>query len=300
MRGGVMRNYKYAKMILDRRATDTENINLASQGLPPAPSAGIELSEVDSRNMELDNLLTNISDAIEQESFSSLTINELKNVPRLLIYLSTSMDENRLVELLRYIEAMSNALDTLYDNANDTNIRKNAERIFLYLQDYKKYLTEFAEYVNSSPQDKNAAAMSIGKRVFKLKRQLEEAQPAPVTAPLPSPEILPEMPEGPEEPETPEEGKEEAPVPPRIVRIKRPTIAGQTEESRAAPAPTPTPRRGHTSTVRTYEEENNDLKDQFLAAYRRKNLAEMNSLVDAMKKPSSGRKLLAAHIDDII
>ena len=94
MRGGVLRNFKYAQEVLKRLGRDTENINLSSQGMPGVPEPTMELNDVDSRNLELNNLLSGIEESIQLSSISSLTISELKNVPRLLIYLAPTFEED--------------------------------------------------------------------------------------------------------------------------------------------------------------------------------------------------------------
>lgn len=187
MEGGVLRHFKYGQQILKQRARDAENINLASQGLPPNPEPGVELNEIDSRNLELNNLLSGIEESIELSTISNLTLNELKNVPRLLIYLSPSLDAGRISELIDYIDGLIVDIDTLYSDS-DSKYAQNAKRVKSFLEQLKLYLTQFVPYVNYSDEEKRMAAVQIAKEVFKLKKTpkailAEVARPAPPASP---------------------------------------------------------------------------------------------------------------------
>lgn len=170
MRGGVLRNYKYARMILNRLGQDSENINLASQGLPPAAplGPGLELTDIDSRNMELDAALAYISDSVDSDAISSLTINELKNVPRLMMYLAPSFDDGRITDLKDAINNILTVIDTTYPATSNSDKARNAERISKFLQTVSNFLTEFSKYVEFSLEDKQTAALQLGKQIFKL------------------------------------------------------------------------------------------------------------------------------------
>jgi len=169
MEGGVLRHFKYAQQILKQRARDTENVNLASQSLPGVMEPGIELSEVDSRTLELNNLLSSIDESIELTTITNLTVNELKKVPRLIIYLSASFDDGKLTELIDFIDEIITDIERLY-NDSDTSYATNATRVKSFLETLRTYLVEFAPYVNRSAEDKKIVAVQLAKKIFNLKK----------------------------------------------------------------------------------------------------------------------------------
>jgi hypothetical protein len=112
MSGGVLTDYRYARKVLDQRARDTTNMNLEAQGLPPVPSPILQLDEVESRILELSTLLSGINDAIDAGDISQLTVNELKNIPRLLVAIAPALSQSQIVELDRYIIDIIQSLES--------------------------------------------------------------------------------------------------------------------------------------------------------------------------------------------
>jgi hypothetical protein len=171
MRGGVLRNYKYAKMILERRGRDSEDINLASQGLPPVPGPLLELSDVESRKLELDTLITSLGDAIEVGDVTQLTVGELKNIPRLMVALAPTFTESDIVSLIRQFEEMVESLEV--------SATRSAQRIIDYFQDkVLVFLKATLQLVNLQPQDKDRAIRQMVKELFKYADQQRMSFPA--------------------------------------------------------------------------------------------------------------------------
>lgn len=167
MRGGVLRNYQYAKTILSRRGRDTEDINLASQGLPPVPSPLLELNEVESRKLELDTLLQSLSNQIEIGDITSLTIGELKNIPRLMVALAPVFTENDIAQIIRAIDVLLRELEESVDE--DTPRGKNAVVLYNYLDTrVRGFLEAIMKIINLSPEEKALAVRQLSKEIFKL------------------------------------------------------------------------------------------------------------------------------------
>jgi hypothetical protein len=161
MRGGVLKDYRYAQKILQQRATDTQNLQNESQGLPPVPSPLLQLSDEDSRKLELNTLLTSLEDAIDTGAISALTVAELKNIPRLMIALAPTFTESQIADLLRYFDDMIESLI-----ASES---KPADAIKDYLEKrVRKFLVELAKIVNKSPEEKMLAVRGIAQDIFKF------------------------------------------------------------------------------------------------------------------------------------
>lgn len=114
MRGGVLNTdagMKYAKSILKRRAIDTTNEDLAREGLPAQPQPLLELDEVESRSLELNNIIDAIDDALNAGTAFAIPLSEVTKLPRLLIALSPTFNE-------RKITALIDVLDDLFQRAS--------------------------------------------------------------------------------------------------------------------------------------------------------------------------------------
>jgi hypothetical protein len=305
MEGGVLRHFKYAQDILKRRARDAEDINLASQGLPPNPQPGVELSEIDSRNLELNNLLSSIEESIAQTTLSSLTLSELKNVPRLLIFLSTTFDAGRITELLDYIGELVNDITRQYTDS-DTRYADNARRVASFLEQLMDYLDEFVKYVDYSDQDKRIAAVQIAKQIFKLKKSPRAILDEVFVPPAPEPGVFegvnpmgppPGMPPPPPPPGGPDDEPDEGgpPQPPRTITIRRRQPEAEPEpeeeedeeeeeEEEEQPEETPIDRakRRLKESAERYKEHNAQYLDEFNKIKKEENLSQLNKLADKL------------------
>jgi len=111
--GGVLKNFKYAQKILGQRARDTTNLRLATEGLPEIPSPILQLSPEESMNMELNALITSLQNAIDEMTLDALTVNEVKNIPRLLVALAGTYTQEDVANLLDIVQGMQTQLETI-------------------------------------------------------------------------------------------------------------------------------------------------------------------------------------------
>lgn len=217
MRGGVLRNYKYAKMILERRGRNTEDINLASQGLPPVPGPLLELSDVESRKLELDTLITSLDDAIATGNITQLTVAEIKNIPRLMVSLAPTFTQNDITSLIRQFQDMTEELEV--------SNNRTAQRIMDYFEDkVLLFLKALAEIINLQPQDKILAIRQLIKEIFKYDAEKKKSSPSAI-AEEPENEMQQGPPGPPEEPPEEEQPEPEERLQP-VIR-HRPIIAQQ-------------------------------------------------------------------------
>jgi hypothetical protein len=121
--GGVIKDYRFARELLDQRARSTNELAALKEGIPvpPAtPSAMLTLSPEDSRVLELNQLLQTIQDIVEANALESLgtTISsDLKSILRLFVALLPSFSESDLGDFTQYFEELIIQLDAAADNA---------------------------------------------------------------------------------------------------------------------------------------------------------------------------------------
>jgi len=181
--GGVLKNFKYARKILNQRARDTTNIRLATEGLPEIPSPILALNPEESMNMELNSLITNLQNAIESQTLDQLTINEVKNIPRLLVSLSLTFTEEDVANLMNIVEGMQNDLE----NINTAP----SQRLFTFLADsMEPFLKGLVDtqggkqaIVFMEPQNREPAVRALARRFFgNISFRAPKAAPAAVPA----------------------------------------------------------------------------------------------------------------------
>jgi hypothetical protein len=131
MRGGVLHTKagkEYGYEILKRRARDDINQRAAVEGLPPTPAPLTELSEEESKSLELDQLLNALNDAIATGDVRA--INQSINItllPRLMVALAPTFSGAKLGALESFISDMWDKLATQYQ-PNGRNMESiNAE-----------------------------------------------------------------------------------------------------------------------------------------------------------------------------
>jgi hypothetical protein len=226
LEGGVLKDYKYAKAILARRGRDTTNINLASEGLPPQPSPLLELSPVDSKILELDSILSLIDDSIDVGNIKNITLEQLKNVTRLIISLVPALTEDQIAEMIRYIEEMAMKIENLQTGVLDEGVPevepvglkglfKQAEVVRNYFQTkLLQFLRRNILAVNLDIQERQIVAEQSGKRIFKI-------------GPTAQPEVIPETQPLPQIPVFTPDGKVDGKLPAKPAKRKRPSIAKQ-------------------------------------------------------------------------
>jgi hypothetical protein len=178
---GGLQNREYANFITKRFADQMATARATKSGLPaPAPVAQqlLTLSESDSLMIELNALFQSIEDAIETENVSNLTINELKNIPRILIRSVPSLDQEKIGIMIRYV---MNLLEML-EPTNLSDLSANEQKVKNFLKNVLDFLEESMKYVNLSPQQRNIVGLEIATRFFSLtarsikdiKKEIEE------------------------------------------------------------------------------------------------------------------------------
>jgi hypothetical protein len=196
MRGGVLSTdagQKYAKSILKRRAIDTTNEDLAREGLPVQPPPLLELDEVESRSLELNNIIDAIDDSLNAGTAFAIPLSEVSKLPRLLIALSPSFDE-------RKVTALIDVLDDLFQRASTTRGLKQpvpienatgddediaVARLAIPLERSINFLKGAMEVVNMADErGKRLALAALAKEIFRgafkakeIKNILEQSEP---------------------------------------------------------------------------------------------------------------------------
>lgn len=178
LEGGVLKDYKYAKAILARRGRDTTNINLASEGLPPQPSPLLELSPVDSKILELDSQLQLIDDSIAVGNVNNITVEQLKNITRLIISLVPALTEEQIATMIQYVTEMIEDIDNLLGSVQELTLKDYFQMKLI------PFLKENVTVVNFDIRDRQLFATESAKRIFKFKparaqKALKEAEEIP-------------------------------------------------------------------------------------------------------------------------
>ena len=186
MRGGVLstkEGQKYGKFLLNRRANDIRAKELVAQGIEPSsvmPSGDLVLTPDESKSLELNNLLQGVSDAIEASDFSGLTVNDLKNIPRLMITTLPKMTDQNFGELVEFIREMVLELEAIInpkaDRADDevelqldTKSTKGAVRIKEYLDRTLLLLRNFAKVMGRDEASKVATLRALVNQFFSIR-----------------------------------------------------------------------------------------------------------------------------------
>lgn len=178
MRGGVLstkEGQKYAQFILKRRAKDIIKQDLEAQGVEPStvlPSDDLTLTPDESKSLELNTLLQSINDAVNSRDFSSLTITELKNIPRLMINTLPKMTQSKFAELVAFIEETAEEAEAVAEPKEDidddeTELKPGdkatagAERILRYLEGLLALLEEYAKVIGADEATKTATLKTL-------------------------------------------------------------------------------------------------------------------------------------------
>lgn len=177
--GGVLKDFRYARKILGQRASDVSNIDLESQGLPPVASPIATLSEADSRTLELNSVLQAIASQINSGRVSDLTLNELRNLPRLLIAVLPSMTPPEAVELMRFID------DDIINELRNANVDAEV-RLSDYFENVREFIREVIPLLGLDPASASRGVLSVARDFFG--RTLVERDPRriPQTARTPT------------------------------------------------------------------------------------------------------------------
>lgn len=162
MRGGVLTDFRVARRLLDRRAEDVRNMELEAQGLPPRESAPVILTTEDSLALEFNNLLSTLQQNISGGIFDRITLQELKNIPRLLLNVLPSFTPTDVVELIQYID------DDFITELREDNLAETvtSSRILLFFENMRKFLKDILPFMASDLGTKSNAIRRLGLQAF--------------------------------------------------------------------------------------------------------------------------------------
>lgn len=127
--GGVIKDYRFARELLDQRARSTTELAALKEGIPvpPAtPSALLTLSPEDSRVLELNQQLQTIQDIVEAgalENLGATISSDLKNILRLFVALLPTFSEADLGDFTEYFTELVTNLDAAADDATTPQTR---------------------------------------------------------------------------------------------------------------------------------------------------------------------------------
>lgn len=222
--GGVLKDFRYARKILGQRASDVSNLDLEAQGLPPVASPIAILSESDSRTLELNSVLQAIASQINSGRVSDLTLNELRNLPRLLIAVLPSMTPPEAIELIRFID--DDIINELRNADLDAEVRLSD-----YFENVREFIREVIPLLGLDPVSASRGVLSVARDFFGRTIVPRDPGRTPQTARTPT---LPTI--SIDRPPAGERGGPDALPPAPAPRRRRPDIVAVAEEE-APPAP---------------------------------------------------------------
>lgn len=180
MNGGVLRNYRYARFILNRRAKDTIQQELMKQGIPPAVQPPVSLTELETQSLELNTILDELNTAITEGNIASAYLSppELMRALRLLsAYMVDGMTEEQLVQFKRFFDELQMEAESLQGQATVSNPKVTST--LRWISNVNKLLTEFAKDINESREVKRLRLSKYLESIFKLsKRSVSDALPS--------------------------------------------------------------------------------------------------------------------------
>lgn len=163
--GGVIKDYKFARALLDQRAKSTAELDALREGMPPAESPLLELSDVESRSLELNNFLQQLQDFVEVGDVPSSFVPDLKNILRLYIALIPTFSQDQISEFMDVFNDLVGQLDDLLDDSPNNKANQQTRE---FIDKLFNFTREFARFANEPLKEKKLAAAEILKRVFKI------------------------------------------------------------------------------------------------------------------------------------
>jgi hypothetical protein len=165
MIGGVIKDFRAAKKLLAQRAVSSSNIRLAAEGAPPIESPLLELSEVESRSLELNNLLQQLQDAVDAGEITSALIPDLKNILRLFTALLPTFKVSELVDFRQFF---GDQIRVLVTQEAEGEISASEGQVLRFLTKLSDVIKEFAPSADDTPEEKAIRARAIVRKVFKV------------------------------------------------------------------------------------------------------------------------------------
>ena len=182
--GGVIKDYKFARALLDQRAKSSAELDALREGMPPAESPLLELSDVESRSLELNNFLQQLQDFVEVGDVPSSFVPDLKNILRLYIALIPTFTQDQISEFMDVFNDLVGQLDDLLDDSPNNKANQQTRE---FIDKLFNFTREFARFANEPLNEKKLAAAEILKRVFKISfkgLRVPQINPAPPRAGL--------------------------------------------------------------------------------------------------------------------
>jgi hypothetical protein len=107
LRGGVVRNYKYAQKILGRLAEGTQAIDLAKEGIP-VPSKPIpELTALEEKQLEFNDRLYMLGEVVQNKVLGRFDVKDINELPRLLMTIAPSLRMPQIADLSEYLDELA-------------------------------------------------------------------------------------------------------------------------------------------------------------------------------------------------
>lgn len=112
MSGGVIKDFRLAQKLLKQRATSSANIQLAKEGAPPLETGVTSFSEIEAKQIELNQLLGELEDVISDGVSTAIDFtSNLRRIFNLYIQLLPIQSSRSLTEFLRFFgEVVESAL----------------------------------------------------------------------------------------------------------------------------------------------------------------------------------------------
>lgn len=166
MHGGVLKDFGYAKKILGQRKRDIENQILTEEGLPAQPPELLQLTELQSRKLELAQVLDYYNDQISSGRTDNISILEARNLLRLVVSLSPSFTAEELTELIRIVNNILSDIDELIrdetptegQSMRDVNLLASTKTVF---ETIVEFLEQIGKVANRSLADRVALAKTL-------------------------------------------------------------------------------------------------------------------------------------------
>jgi hypothetical protein len=158
--GGVIKDYRYARQLLDQRAKSAEELRAlregVAQGMPATAVPGplLELSPEDSRTLELNQVLQTIQDLIEADGLESLSgsvVMELKNILRLFVSLIPTFTEDEFAKYSEFFTELVQVLEASQSQAASASARSAIQQTLTFFQRLRDFANRFTTTVRTVP-----------------------------------------------------------------------------------------------------------------------------------------------------